>query len=80
MDYAACVSRIENAGLRWIRPGSVYRHTTDCFLVSEIATLECEAQANGPTSTGISFSQCRIAHTRCLKPDDACLNLLSLRI
>jgi len=48
IDYAACVSRIENAGLRWIRPGSVYRHTTDCFLVSEIATLECEAQANGP--------------------------------
>jgi len=42
IDYAGCVARIESAGLRWIRPHSVYRYTTDCFVVSDIATLPPE--------------------------------------
>ncbi len=44
IDYPGCIARIENVGLRWIRPGTVYRHTTDCFLVKDIATLVPELQ------------------------------------
>lgn len=44
IDYAGCVERIESAGLRWIRPHSVYRYTTDCFLASDIPTLPADPQ------------------------------------
>ncbi len=46
VDYPGCVARIEGAGFRWIRPGSVYPASTDCFLKRNIPTLLAEAQVS----------------------------------
>ncbi len=45
VDYAGCVARIQDAGLRWIEPGSVFRLTTDCFVAAEVPTLPAQVGA-----------------------------------